>query len=112
MPPPKKRKLLPKDFETPFSADPQEAKRLRAEALGSAFMRVPQLRIEAARDLLDLGFTQLYQIAGRSPETLFADIRQKRPATPDARLADFRLAVYVAETPVPDKAKLHPAAWT
>lgn len=105
------RKLLPKDFEKPFSANPEEAKRRRAEALGSAFMRVPQLRIEAARDLLDLGFTQLYQIAGRSAETLFADIRKKRPDTPDTRLADFRLAVYVAETPVPDKARLHPAAW-
>ncbi len=108
---PKTKKLLPKDFERPFSADPEEAKRLRTEALGSAFMRVPNFKVEAARDLLDLGFSQLFQIAGRSPESLFADIRKKRPETVPERIADFRLAVYVAETPAPDKAKLHPSAW-
>jgi hypothetical protein len=105
------RKLLPKDFERPFSADPQEAKRRRAEALQSAFMRVPQVGVEAARDLLDLGFTQFYQLAGRAPDALFADLRKRRPDTPPERLAQLRLAVYVAETPVPDRALLHAGAW-
>ncbi|MDR2863496.1 MAG: hypothetical protein LBV54_06460 [Puniceicoccales bacterium] len=105
------RKLMPVDFERPFAASPEEAKRRRAEALHSAFMRIPQLKVEAARDLLDLGFTQLHQIAGRSAETLFADLLKKRPDTPPERLAELRLAVYVADTPQPDRALLHPSAW-
>jgi hypothetical protein len=102
---------MPKDFERPFAADPETAKRRRAEALGSAFMRVPQIKVEAARDLLDLGFTQLYQLAGRAPDALFADLLKLRPDTPSSRLAELRLAVYVAETPAPDKNLLHVSAW-
>jgi len=107
----KPKKLKPKDFERKFSENPEEAKRLRAEALSSAFMKVPQLKVEAARDLLDLGFKEIYQISGRSPETLFADILKLRSDTPASRLADFRLAVYVAETPNPEQSKLHPSCW-
>jgi len=94
---------------------PDETRRKRkadTEALSSAFMRIPRLPVEAARDLLDLGLTDLYQIAGRAPETLFAEIRKKRPDTPPDRLAAFRLAVYVAENPEnPDRNKLHLSAW-
>lgn len=87
-------------------------KKADTEALSSAFMRIPRLPVEAARDLLDLGFTQPYQIAGRSPETLFAEIRKRRPDTPGDRLAAFRLAVYVAEHPTDaDKNLLHLSAW-
>ncbi|MDR2982412.1 MAG: hypothetical protein LBV12_09235 [Puniceicoccales bacterium] len=107
----KPKKLLPKDFEIPFSANPEEAKRLRAEAMGSAFMRVPNFRVEAARDLLDMGITQLYQLSGRSPESLLADLLKRKPDTPSTRLADFRFAVYFAETPSPDRNLLHPSAW-
>jgi len=105
------KKQRPKDFERPFSDDPQEAKRLRAEALGSAFMRLPNFKAEAARDLLDLGFAQPYQLAGRAPEALFDELLKLRPDTPPERLALLRLAVYLAETPEPDRAKLHPSAW-
>ncbi len=87
-------------------------KKADQEALSSAFMRIPRLPVEAARDLLDLGFSQPYQIAGRSPETLFAEIRKRRPDTPADRLAAFRLAVYVAEHPTDaDKNLLHLSAW-
>ncbi|MDR1497133.1 MAG: hypothetical protein LBS59_01780, partial [Puniceicoccales bacterium] len=92
-----------------FGSTPEEAARRRFEALHSAFMRVPHFNVGAARDLLDLGFTQLHQIAGRAPETLLADLLKKRPNTPPERLAEFRLAVYVAETPEPDRLLLHPA---
>ena len=75
-------------------------------------MRVPRLPVEAARDLIDLGYSQLYQIAGRSPETLYDEIRRKRADTPRDRLAAFRLAVYFAENPdTPDRNKLHLSAW-
>ena len=106
-----KKKLQPKDFDRPFHSNPKEAQRLRAEALSSAFMRVPHFKVDAARDLLDLGFRQLYQLSGRSPEALYADICKKREDTPPERLSQIRLAVYVAETPDPDHAKLHPSAW-
>lgn len=92
---------------------PGKKRKADHEALGSAFMRVPRLPVEAARDLLDLGYSQLYQIAGRSPETLFAEIRKKRPGTPADRLPAFRLAVYFAENPDnPDRNRLHLSAWT
>ena len=100
--------LFPEGF---FDEPGKKKKRADVEALSSSFMRIPRLPVEAARDLLDLGFHQTYEIAGRSPETLFAEIRKKRPDTPVDRLYAFRLAVYVAENPHPDKNKLHLTAW-
>lgn len=90
-----------KDFEfSPFGSNPDEAKYLRQEALGSAFMRIPGVKVETARDLLDLGFLQPYQIAGRAPETLFADLCKIRPKTPLERLDALRHVVSVAESAV------------
>ncbi len=94
--------------------EPGKPKKKKAdhEALSSAFMRVPRLPVDAARDLLDLGYSQLYEIAGRAPETLYDEICKRRPETPRDRLAAFRLAVYFAENPTnPDKNKLHLTAW-
>lgn len=91
--------LLPKDLESAsWGTNPDEAKRLRQEALDSAFMRVPGVKVETARDLLDLGFSQLYQIVGRAPETLFADVCKIRPKTPQERLVALRHVVRVAES--------------
>jgi hypothetical protein len=90
--------LRQKNSAPPFSSNPEEAKRLRQEALESAFMRIPRIKIETARDLLDLGFTQPYQIAGRAPETLFADLLKRKPGLPADRLAGLRLAVQSAES--------------
>lgn len=98
-------------FPAGFFDEPGKKRKADVEALSSPFMRIPRLPVEAARDLLDLGFHQTYEIAGRSPETLFAEIRKKRPDTPADRLYAFRLAVYVAENPHPDKNKLHLTAW-
>jgi len=81
------------------------------QALDSQFARIPRLGLPAARDLLDLGFRYPHELAGRSPEALFEEVRKLRPTTPADRLAHLRLAVYVAETPDPEPAKLHPAAW-
>lgn len=99
-------------MEFDFPDETRKKKKADIEALSSPFMRIPRLPVEAARDLIDLGFTDTYQISGRSPETLFAEIRKKRPATPSDRLAAFRLAVYVAENGDNlDKNKLYPGAW-
>jgi hypothetical protein len=100
--------LFPEGF---FDEPGKKKKKADVEALSSPFMRIPRLPVDAARDLLDLGFLQTYEIAGRSPETLYAEICKKRPDTPPDRLAAFRLAVYVAENPNPDKNKLYLTAW-
>lgn len=89
----------------------KKKKEVDHEALASAFARIPRLGLPAARDLLDLGFRYPHELNGRSPEVLFDQIRSLRPATPADRLAHLRLAVYYAETPEPESAKLHPAAW-
>jgi|GEM_PF-1907018 len=81
------------------------------EALNSAFMRIPNMRIEIARDLIDLGFSETYQLAGRAPEILVEDLKEKRPSIADDRLPYFKMAVYYAEHAEPEAKWLHPAAW-
>jgi hypothetical protein len=80
-------------------------------ALQSPFMRIPRLPVDVARDLLDLGLREIYELQGRAPEALFADLRRRKPDAPADRVVWFRLAVYFAETPEPERAKLHPDAW-
>jgi hypothetical protein len=80
-------------------------------ALQSPFMRIPRLTVEVARDLLDLGLREVYELQGRAPEALFMELRRQKPGLPADRLAYLRLAVYFAETPEPEAAKLHPSAW-
>jgi hypothetical protein len=90
---------------------PPKKKKTDHAALHSPFLRIPRLPVEVARDLLDLGLREIYQLHGRAPESLFMELRKKKPAAPADRLAYFRLAVYFAETPEPEQAKLHPDAW-
>jgi hypothetical protein len=80
-------------------------------ALASPFMRIPRLPVDVARDLLDLGLRDVFELQGRAPEVLFEEIRRRRPAIPSSHLRFFRLAVYFAETPNPEGRKLHPDAW-
>ncbi len=80
-------------------------------ALASPFMRIPRLTTEVARDLMDLGLREIYELQGRSPEVLFAEVKKLRPATPVSRLPFIRMAVYFAENPEPERGKLHPDEW-
>ncbi len=76
-------------------------------------MRIPGMRVEAARDLLDLGLREIYELQGRAPESLLADLPKKRD-NEDARsvrLPCFRLAVYFSETEEPERSLLTPDAW-
>ena len=86
-------------------------KKVDYEALNSPFMRIPNLNVEVARNFLDIGLTQIYQLEGRSPESLFADIKKARSEIEDDKLPHIRLAVYFAETPEHDKNLLRPCAW-
>ena len=91
----------------------KKKKKVDREALNSAFMRIPGMRVEAARDLLDLGLREIYQLQGRAPESLLEDLLKKREV-PDAetlRLPCFRLAVYFSENEVHDRSLLTPEAW-
>ena len=92
---------------------PKKKKKVDREALNSAFMRIPGMKVEAARDLIDLGLREIYQLQGRAPESLLSDLIKLREV-PDAnslQLPCFRLAVYFAENDPPDRSLLTPDAW-
>ncbi len=88
-------------------------KKADIEALQSALMRIPRMDVTVARELIDTGIREIYQLQGRSPESLLAEIRKKKPKAGESSLPYIRLAVYFAETNLADldKAKLHPSAW-
>lgn len=94
-----------------------EAARLRAaerrrEAVCSPFMRIPRFPVDVARELLDIGYYRLDQLAGRSAESLLAEISQKSKITPGPHfLPALRLGIYFAETPNPDPHKLFLDEW-
>lgn len=81
------------------------------EALHSGLMRIPHIKVAEVRDLLDIGFREIHELAGRSPEVLFEELKIKKPDAEQDRLYAFRMAVYYAETDDPDPAKLHSWAW-
>ncbi len=87
-------------------------KKADREALSSPLMQVPRLPVRAVRGLLDLGIRSIFELEGRSPECLWADLRRLQPGTPADLLPYFRLAVYFAEHGTAADARLlHPSAW-
>lgn len=80
-------------------------------ALHSPLMRIPRIDVPTVRDLLDLGFTYPDELAGRSPEALFEDLKRFRPEAPEIRLCYFRMVVYFAEAAEPEGEKMSPWAW-
>ena len=86
-------------------------KKVDREALNSAFMRIPRMHIEAARTLLDLGLSEIYELEGRCPEALFNENMQKTGHASDQVKPYLRLAVYFAENQPPDPELLHPDVW-
>ncbi len=70
------------------------------------------MSVEAARALLDAGLSDIFELNGRSAESLFAELSSKHKDTEPYLLPYFRLAVYFAENADQlDQAKLHPEAW-
>jgi hypothetical protein len=86
-------------------------KKVDYEALHSAFMRIPHMDVAAARNLLDIGIRDSFELQGRAPEVLFEEACAKNPEIPADRIRYFRMAVYYAETDDPETTKLHPDAW-
>lgn len=89
----------------------KKKKKVDYEALNSALMRIPRMDVAAARDLIDLGIREIYDLQGRAPEVLMEDARIKNPEIPQDRIRYFRMAVYYAECESPETARLHPDAW-
>lgn len=86
-------------------------KKIDYAALDSPLMHIPHIDVATVRNLLDLGFREIHELAGRAPEVLYADLKKTKPQTPKSRLYSMRMAVYFAETPDPDPRKLTPWAW-
>ncbi len=91
---------------------PEKKKKVDYEALTSQFMQIPRMDIRAARLLLDLGFRDIFNLIGRSPEVLIEEGLKRKLITQPELLPHLRMAVYFAENDPPDYAKLHPHEWT
>ena len=86
-------------------------KKVDYEALQSPLMRIPRMNVEAARNLLDLGIRDIFELKGRAPEVLFEEASRKTSGIPADRIRFFRMAVYYAENEKPDPHRLHPDQW-
>ena len=89
----------------------KKKKKVDREALSSPIMRIPRMDILVARDLIDIGMKEFYQLQGRSAESLFEEIRKLRPETPEYRLAYLRMAIYYSENDPADPKLLPPQEW-
>ena len=90
---------------------PKKKKKIDRIALSSPLMRIPRMDVLVARDLIDIGCKELYEMQGRSAESLFEEIQKIRPSTPSYRLAYIRMAIYFAENENADPKLLHPSLW-
>jgi hypothetical protein len=89
----------------------KKKKKVDYEALNSALMRIPRMDVATARNLIDIGISEIYELHGRAPEVLMEEARAKSDEIPDDRIRYFRMAVYFAETENPANHRLHPDAW-
>ena len=90
---------------------PKKKKKIDRIALSSPLMRIPGMDVLVARDLIDIGCKELYEMQGRSAESLFEEVQKIRPSTPSYRLAYIRMAIYFSENEDADPKLLHPSLW-
>ncbi|MGB0408943.1 MAG: helix-hairpin-helix domain-containing protein [Opitutales bacterium] len=90
----------------------KKKKKVDYEALNSALMRIPRMDVATARNLIDIGIREIFELQGRAPEVLFEEARSKNNQIPEDRIRYFRMAVYFAESEHPEPQLLHPDAWT
>lgn len=91
----------------------QKKKKVDLVALQSPFMRIPQMPVAVARYLLDAGYTDIFQLQGRSAESLLEEIRKSSDLLPGTdTLPALRLAIYFSENAGnPDRSRLNLHAW-
>lgn len=101
--------MQPEDWD-PIA--PRKKKKVDTEALNCSFMRIPGMKVEPARALLDIGLREVYELSGRAPEVLHEEwLRSRSRESKDSFLPYFRLAVYYAETTDPDPKRLSIHHW-
>ena len=98
-------------FEDNNPASKGKKKKVDREAMHSAIMRIPRMDVGVSRDLIDIGIREIYELEGRSAESLFDEIKDLKPETPEYRLAYLRMGIYFAENDPPEANKLHPSVW-
>ena len=59
----------------------KKKKKVDKEAMQSAIMRIPRMDVRVARDLIDIGIKEIYELQGRSAESLMEEIKDLRPDT-------------------------------
>ena len=74
-------------------------KKIDHEALASSFMRIPKIDVSTARDLIDLGYREYYELLGRSPQSLYDELTKLRAEIPKDKMKKLRIAVYYAKNP-------------
>ena len=89
----------------------RKKKKVDREAMQSAIMRIPRMDLRVARDLIDIGIKEIYELQGRSAESLMEEIKELKPETPEYRLAYLRMGIYFSENDPPEASKLHPSIW-
>lgn len=89
----------------------KKRKKVDYEALNAPFMRIPGMKVEGARALLNAGVREIYELSGRSPEVLFEESARHDPKQAKDLLPYFRLAVYYAEADEPDPSLLSAYSW-
>lgn len=69
--------------------------------------KIPGVGVRIARDLYDLGYRNVGDLAGEDPREMYEVLTRKTGRYVDrCMLYVFRLAVYFAETPEPEPEKL------
>ena len=53
----------------------KKKKKVDYEALNSRLMQIPKMDIASARNLLNIGIQDIFELEGRSPESLFEIIK-------------------------------------
>ena len=104
------KKVKPRNDNQVSSKDYRK-KKVDREAMQSAIMRIPKMDVKVVRDLMDIGVREIYELQGRSAESLMDEIKQIRPETPDYRIAFLRMGIYFSENEIPEPSKLHPSVW-
>ena len=90
----------------------KKKKKVDYEALNSSLMRIPRMDVAAARSLINIGVSEIYDLKGRAPEILYEEARQKNEEIPLDQIRFFRMAVYYAECDKPEISKMHPSEWS
>jgi hypothetical protein len=68
----------------------KKKKKVDYEALNSPLMRIPRMDVATARNFIDIGIFEIYELQGRAPEVLFEEAQLKNQDIPDDRMRYFR----------------------